>query len=344
MNIEQARNLSLDSFIKQLGHQEVSKGNSNEAWFRSPLREEKTASFKVDRRTNKWIDFGRDNQQYDIIDFVKAYAERRGWGTLNTSEALQRIASISGEQPRISRSSAPQPNFGMKGEGRREENRNSEVFRIDHIGPVRSMKLIDYLRERKLQVGPAKDYLQQIHYTHTPSNRQFYGLTWVNEVGGQEVRSPYFKTIIGSKAPSVLEVKHPKAVTGTAIFEGMTDYLSYLQLAKREVMNRAIIMNSTATYKRVIELATDRSAGEPVQGYLQNDRAGLAAAVHLRRGIPELQLQNRKYSAYGDLNDYLTGKPLMMEDKKYAQKVLESELKEETFSMAPKLSKGKSIG
>lgn len=326
MNIEQARNLSLESFIKQLGYQEVTKGNSREAWFKSPLRDEKTASFKVDRRTNKYIDFGGESRQKDIIDFVKEYGERKGWGSLNTSEALKRIASIAGEAPRLAR---PRQERDLTYKEKASGSSTADSFRIDHIGPLHAKKLIDYLRERKLPVTAAKDYVQQIHYTHMPTNRQYYGLTWKNEAGGQEVRNPFFKTVIGNKGMSVIDVKHPKTVPGTAIFEGMTDYLSYLKLARQEVMARAIVMNGTGMYERVVKLVGEGGGNEPVKGYLQNDKGGLEAAAKLKAGIPRLQLQNSIYSAYTDVNDYLTGKPMKMEDKRLAEKVLAGELKNE---------------
>ena len=341
MNIEQARSLSLENFIKQLGYQEVAKGRSNEAWFKSPLRNEKTPSFKVDRTTNKWIDFASESKQYDIIDFVKAYGERSGWGSLNTSEALQRIAQVTGEPPRQTtrqtRASQVTP------EVKSQPASSPDTFRIDYIGPLQSKKLVDYLRERKLLIGPAKDYLQQIHYTYLRTNRQYYGLTWPNEKGGQEIRSPRFKTIIGNKAPSIFEVKHPRTMQGTAVFEGMMDYLTYLQIAKREVMAKAIVMNSTATYQRVIELVKERPITEPVQAFLQNDKAGLETAIKLKQALPHLQIQNHSYSAYGDLNDYLIGKPLVMEDKKFAQQVLGNELKQEGLAGALKNAKGMSV-
>lgn len=342
MNIEQARSLSLESFIKQLGYQEVAKGKSNEAWFKSPLRNEKTPSFKVDRTTNKWIDFASDAKQYDIIDFVKAYGERSGWGSLNTSQALQRIAQVTGELPRQTTRQTRASLIQVTPEVKRRPSDEPATFRIDHIGPLRNKNLVDYLRDRKLLVGPAKNYLQEIYYTYMQTKRQYYGLTWTNEQGGQEIRSPHFKTIIGNKAPSIFEVQHPKTIPGTAVFEGMTDYLSYLQIAKREVMARAIVMNSTATYQRVIELVKELPANEPVKAFLQNDKAGLETAIKLKQALPHLQIQNHAYSAYGDLNDYLAGKPLAMEDKKFAQQVLGRELKQGGPAGTLKIKMGKS--
>ena len=339
MNIEQARSLSLEAFIKRLGHQEIRKGNDREAWFLSPLRNEKTASFKVDRRHNKWIDFG-DGAKGDIIDFVQAYGPRRGWGTVDVSEALQRIEGIVGALPRQAPTSTGR-GFPIRAASKQPKQAEEvDTYRIDRIGPVQEMKLIDYLRSRKLHVNTAKEYLQQIHYTHQPSNRQFYGLTWGNESGGQEVRSPYFKTAIGKKDVSVVEINHPKRVPGTAVFEGMTDYLTYLQVPKQQVMARAIIMNSASMHERVTEILQKLPKDEPKLGYLQNDKPGLKLTVKLKESVPEVQVMNGKYSAYTDLNDYLTGKPMVVADRKHAQNVLDSLERADRPSL--KASKGQS--
>ena len=50
---------------------------------------------------------------------------------------------------------------------------------------------------------------------------------------------------------------------------------------------------------------------------------------------------NGKYSAYADLNDYLTGKPMIVADKKHAQNVLDSFERADRPSL--KASKGQSI-
>lgn len=328
MNIEQARGLSLESFIKRLGYEEVRKGNAREAWFLSPLRAEKTASFKVDRKLNKWIDFG-DGSKGDIVDFVRAYGPRRGWGTLDVSQSLERIASIAGEQVNLQRRPTWHAGEGRgKSEPARTPARRDDTFRIDRIGPLQYKKLIDYLRERKLHIGTAKEYLQQVVYTHTPSGRKYFGLTWENEAGGQEVRSPLFKTVIGSKAPSLIEVKYPHTTAGTAIFEGMTDYLSHLQLLRKEAMSRAIVLNGTGLYREAIELIKGLPQQEPVRAYLQNDEAGLKTTVKLKEGLPQLEIQNHKYAAYKDINDLLTGKPMTPSGKRAALKVLEGELRD----------------
>ena len=57
MELEQIRQISIVSFLENLGHMPVSR-KGNDAWFRSPFRNERTASFKVDTQRNVWFDFG----------------------------------------------------------------------------------------------------------------------------------------------------------------------------------------------------------------------------------------------------------------------------------------------
>ena len=47
MELEQIRQISLVGFLEDLGHMPVSR-KGNDVWFRSPFRNERTASFKVD--------------------------------------------------------------------------------------------------------------------------------------------------------------------------------------------------------------------------------------------------------------------------------------------------------
>ena len=56
MDIETAKRIALDDFLESLGHSSVRR-KGNVLWYLSPLREERTASFKVDIGLNCWYDF-----------------------------------------------------------------------------------------------------------------------------------------------------------------------------------------------------------------------------------------------------------------------------------------------
>lgn len=55
--LKEIKSIPLASFLSQLGHSPV-KAQGNRLWYKSPLRQEHTASFKVQTDINCWYDFG----------------------------------------------------------------------------------------------------------------------------------------------------------------------------------------------------------------------------------------------------------------------------------------------
>jgi hypothetical protein len=315
VNVEQARSIDLEAFLGQLGHEPVAgRGRAHEAWFRSPLRSEKTPSFKVDRRTNKWKDFGAGLPMGDIIDFVRHYAERQGWGIWDISQALKELDRLAGGlyvppspsyTPKPTKPPAPEP----------------PRYLIQDVHRIRSGKLIQYLRSRRIPAYLAKTYLEEVHYLDTKLEKRLFGLGWKTESGGYEMRTRFFKTSIGPKAISVVQVRQ-EARPGTAIFEGMMDFLSYLQLSRNQPVARAVILNSTSMYRAAIAYCQAHPGEGPLLGFLQNDRPGLETVVKLKEALPQLEVQNHKYFAYGDVNDYLLGKKLAGEAQEVVAKLI----------------------
>ena len=84
MNIEQAKELDLKDFLKELGYKPV-RVKHNSAWYLSPFRDENIASFKVNMKRNEWFDYGRD-EGGGIIKLAKLL-----YNTSNISEVLRRI-------------------------------------------------------------------------------------------------------------------------------------------------------------------------------------------------------------------------------------------------------------
>lgn len=62
MELEEIRQISLVGFLENLGHMPVSR-KGNDVWFRSPFRNERTASFKVDTQRNVWFDFDASERE-----------------------------------------------------------------------------------------------------------------------------------------------------------------------------------------------------------------------------------------------------------------------------------------
>ena len=57
MNIQEVKNIRIADYLQSLGYTPV-KQQGNSLWYKSPLREEKDASFKVNTELNKWYDLG----------------------------------------------------------------------------------------------------------------------------------------------------------------------------------------------------------------------------------------------------------------------------------------------
>jgi hypothetical protein len=71
LNCEQAKWLDLVEYLAFLGHRPQRIKNSD-YWYLSPLREVRTASFKVNRKLGIWFDHGI-GKGGDLIDFGTHY-------------------------------------------------------------------------------------------------------------------------------------------------------------------------------------------------------------------------------------------------------------------------------
>jgi len=90
MNCEQAKALSIVDFLNRLGHQPT-KPPTNEAWFLSPYRNEKSACFHVHTGKNVWFDHG-DGIGGSIVDLSIEILKARG-NRHTVSDALDFIVS-----------------------------------------------------------------------------------------------------------------------------------------------------------------------------------------------------------------------------------------------------------
>ena len=85
MNINEAKQIRLVEYLRIIGHSPVN-ARGCQYWYLSPLREERTPSFKVNDNLNEWYDFGL-SAGGDIIELGK-HLYRTG----NVSVVLLRIS------------------------------------------------------------------------------------------------------------------------------------------------------------------------------------------------------------------------------------------------------------
>src|SRR6476646_1901762 len=68
---EEARQIDMVLYLSSLGY-EPTRIRAFDYWYLSPLRQEKTPSFKVNRRLNRWYDHGL-GKGGNLIDFAILY-------------------------------------------------------------------------------------------------------------------------------------------------------------------------------------------------------------------------------------------------------------------------------
>jgi len=56
MNSKQAKQIPIEHFLNKLNHKPV-KSSGDDLWYKSPLHEDNTPSFKVNKILNSWYDF-----------------------------------------------------------------------------------------------------------------------------------------------------------------------------------------------------------------------------------------------------------------------------------------------
>lgn len=79
-----AKQIDLVDYLASLGHQ-PQKVNNRDYWYLSPLREEKTPSFKVNQKLNVWYDHAT-GKGGNLIDFGTQYFN------CSVAELLQRLS------------------------------------------------------------------------------------------------------------------------------------------------------------------------------------------------------------------------------------------------------------
>lgn len=276
LSLEQAKQTDLVAYLSSLGYEPV-KINGHNYWYLSPLREEKTASFKINTSINRWYDFGL-GKGGSILDFCMFY------GQLSLAEAVD-LLSASLFLSR--RSSVP-------GLGHQHEEKIISVLQEFELT---STALTGYLHTRGIPVEIAGKYCSEIRYRI--GEKIYYGIGFQNDSGGWEIRNPYFK---GSASPKdIRTIKNGSE--RVSVFEGFLDFLSYLVIASHmpNATTDFIILNSIAFVEKSRRVLTSYST---VDLYLDNDVAGKNVSDGLIVSNAAYIDQSHRYLPYKDLNDF----------------------------------------
>lgn len=196
MNISD--NKTITDFLQEHGHQPTSvKGNN--WWYLSPLRDEHTASFKVDVSKNLWYDFGLGKG-----------------GNLRT---LVRIFFHGGNHD-LSSNHFFETKYPMTTSRQPDNIAFTDIIVME----LTNHSLFSYLKKRGISETIAAKYCKEIHYTNR--GKRYYAIGFANRCNGYEIRNAYFKGCISPKDISIIEHGNDDC----HVFEGFMDFLSYVEL------------------------------------------------------------------------------------------------------------------
>lgn len=279
--IDKVKKIPITDFLSSLGHEPAMK-KGNRLWYRSPLRTEKTPSFKVETDRNTWYDFAI-GKGGDIIDLAGLVYQSGNIGYI--SDSILRVCAAPSVRT-VASSFAP---------------RHSAPGLSDFATvPLGHPALLGYLKERGIPAHIAGAVCSEAHYTL--NGKKYFAVAFENVSGGWELRNRYFKGCTGHKDISYIPLVRDGPGTRCVVFEGFIDYLSALTLGLIPGCD-AIVLNSVINVSKAITVLRDYS---DICCLLDNDDAG-RAALHRLTAVPGKHIIDcsLRYNGYNDLNDYL---------------------------------------
>lgn len=296
LSCKQARQIDLVEYLASLGHRPKSVRN-NSYLYLSPLREEKTPSFKVDRSRQLWYDFGV-GQGGDIIDFGVHYF------SCSVSDLLEQLSTfLSTSNVSFHPQTPGSTRHDLISAYQAGEKKESDSGKILIIGerPLTAISLIQYMQTRCITLEIALSFCREVDFELY--GKRHIAIGFKNEKGGFELRSQHFKGGSSPKAITLIE----QSSSELTVFEGFFDFLSFLVLQSGSTTTSSfLILNSNAFFFQNKELMDKYQL---VNLFLDRDKTGIKCTRQA------LGWNNKKYVDKGeflqpdqDLNDWLIQK------------------------------------
>jgi DNA primase len=296
MNAAQAKTIKIADYLHSLGYSPAKIQGYN-YWYRSPYREERTASFKVDTNKNTWHDFGT-GEGGDIIDLAQKI------GNCSVEIALHSLVDLCAYRQTGSNANMQTDNSSFF-QSKNVLPENNPTTTILNILPITHPKLIEYVNERKIPLDLVNLYCKEIHYQNQSGNH--FSVGFRNDKGGHELNSPNnFKGCIAPKEITTIQNNSDTCL----VFEGFWDLLSYLTIQKIEKTKHDVaVLNSTANTEKAMNFLKTH---KEIYTYLDNDESGRKATELIKFANLTVYNRSSQFAGYKDLNDYLCGKKLLL--------------------------------
>jgi hypothetical protein len=281
-SLSRLRELDLVYLLEMLGHDEVSrKKNDTDYWYLSPLRNEQTASFHINRTANEWYDFGL-MAGGNPVDFLLRYHG------CSVSELLDKMnVSFSPHQLYLHEPDLHEGRAGVE----------SKLV-VRDVRSLYAYPLKNYLHERSISVAVADRFCKDVSYEI--NGRSYYGIGFQNDAGGWEIRNKNFKQSSSPKDITCLG----SGAASAHVFEGFMDFLSYQALHPYQdpLTVDFVVLNGAGLFDRALPFL---EAHSQVHLWLDRDVTGLAYRDYALSLGNRYRDESGLYSDFKDLNDWL---------------------------------------
>ncbi len=262
MTIQEVKQIRIADYLQTLGYLPV-KRQGNNLWYKSPLREEADASFKVNTELNRWYDFGIGKGGNIIALASELYRSD------NVPYLLECIAKHTSYQHTVNHTPS---SFGR-------QSVSEPMYRHLQVTELSSPALLSYLNERGINFELAKRKCRELRFEN--KGKPYFAIGFPNMAGGYEVRNRYFKGCVAPKDITHIR-QQGESRSMCYLFEGFMDYLSFLTIrvknnpqCPRLTMQDYVILNSVSnlakaraywltTPESAVSLTTTRQGGQPV--------------------------------------------------------------------------------
>jgi hypothetical protein len=315
MNARQANQVSIRNYLSSIGISPVSS-NKRSSLYLAPYRVDKQPSLKVSHQENLWIDYGNDNKggtlidlvlklhpHFNVSDAIKAIERStQSFFSFHQQEALTYLDPSSKQQIAIGKkptaNDQPQTAISQKLIDKDKKPIANSRICIHRIRPLGHHPAINnYITSRGIQLETAKPYISEIYFT--VNGQTYFGIGNKND-SGWSIRNKYWKGCTAQGYSHYINAgSNPQSL---AIFEGIFDLLSYLELRSQKVKaGDFLVLNSLVNLKKASSILV---AYKTIDLYLDHDEAGRRATQHIMHQFPGARDDSGFYCSFKDLNVY----------------------------------------
>ena len=308
MDIEKIKETPIADFLSRLGFHPVKKRGAV-LWYHAPYRGDKSPSFKLDTRKEKWFDFGM-GEGGDIFtlagklipsnDLTSGRVCSRSAESMQASLCSRSTADFIRQAQYITETmNLPMPE--IKGTEYLKDLPDEEPqFSNVEVLPLGHYALRQYLAERAIPFEVASRYCKELHYDLR--NKRYFAIGFPNDKGGYEVRNKFFKGCVAPKGTTFIKAGNEQG-SECNVFEGFFDFLSAVTINQNAAQKDNLVLNSIIYMRKSTDLL---SQYDHIHAYLDNDEAGRKAVQTLKDSLGEKVIDHTAdYKGCKDFNEFL---------------------------------------